>query len=785
MRKSNLLHLTIGAFLSLSTMNVAAQPKLSTDNIDEVLQAMTLHEKALLVVGTGSEGPYANLGTFARLVPGAAGTSVEIPRLGIPATVYSDGPAGLRINSTRDYDSHTYYCTHFPIGTCLSSSWNVELVQQVGAAIGNEVLEYGADVLLAPGVNIQRNPLCGRNFEYYSEDPVLAGNIAAAYINGVQSQGVGTSIKHFAFNSQETARLGTDARVSQRAARELYLKQFEIAIKKSQPWTLMTSYNGVNGTQTSERRDLVTTILRDEWGYKGMVVTDWTGGFDPVWRNGATDRVANIYAGNDMIQPGQPVDTQTIEDAVNSGKLDVKYLDECVRNILKLIVKTPRFKGYRYSNNPDLKAHAQVTRNSAAEGVVLLENKGVLPFASDIRNVAVFGIGSYEPIAGGTGSGNVNRAYTVSLIEGLRNNHLVVDEAILRAYSSYIKKAKAEIAKVEREWWQDVPRPAEMLPTNDALQAATQDNDIAIVTLQRQAGEGTDRSASDFYLSDIEMQLLQTVTAAFHNAGKKVVVVLNMGGVLETASWKNIPDAILLPWQCGQEYGNSVADILAGRLSPSGKLPMTWPVALDDVASTKNFPQDGIQIGFSDHHQEQFQAVRNVGYTLYEEDIYVGYRYFDSFAKNVSYPFGYGLSYTSFDYSAPIVTDKGAAVEVSVTIKNVGQRAGKEVAEVYVAAPKGSIEKPAQELKAFAKTRMLQPGESQKLTMTIEKRDLASFSEKASAWVADAGTYTFKVGASSRDIKGVASLRLKGMKEKVNNVLQPKVKINRLSQKTK
>lgn len=331
---------------------------------------------------------------------------------------------------------------------------------------------------------------------------------------------------------------------------------------------------------------------------------------------------------------------------MNSGKLDVKYLDECVRNILKLIVKTPRFKGYRYSNNPDLKAHAQVTRNSAAEGVVLLENKGVLPFASDIRNVAVFGIGSYEPIAGGTGSGNVNRAYTVSLIEGLRNNHLVVDEAILRAYSSYIKKAKAEIAKVEREWWQDVPRPAEMLPTNDALQAATQDNDIAIVTLQRQAGEGTDRSASDFYLSDIEMQLLQTVTAAFHNAGKKVVVVLNMGGVLETASWKNIPDAILLPWQCGQEYGNSVADILAGRLSPSGKLPMTWPVALDDVASTKNFPQDGIQIGFSDHHQEQFQAVRNVGYTLYEEDIYVGYRYFDSFAKNVSYPFGYGLSYT-------------------------------------------------------------------------------------------------------------------------------------------
>lgn len=785
MRKSNLLKLTIGAAISFSALNVAAQPKLRADNIDEVVNAMTLHEKALLVVGTGSEGPYTNLGSSARFVPGAAGSSYEIPRLGIPATVYSDGPAGLRINSTRDYDSHTYYCTHFPIGTCLSSSWNTELVQQVGAAIGNEALEYGADILLAPGVCIHRNPLCGRNFEYYSEDPVLAGNIAAAYINGVQSQGVGTSIKHFAVNSQETARLGTDARISQRAAREIYLKQFEIAIKKSQPWTLMSSYNGLNGTQTSERRDLLTTILRDEWGFKGMVVTDWTGGTDPVWRHGATDRVANIYAGNDMIQPGQPVDTKIIEEAVNNGTLDVKYLDECVRNILKLIVKTPRFKGYQYSNNPDLKAHAQVTRNSAAEGVVLLENNGVLPFAENVKHVAVYGIGSYDPIAGGTGSGNVNRAYTVSLIEGLRNNGLIVDENVLRTYSSYIKDAKAEIAKVEREWWQAVPRPTEIVPAADALLTASQANDIAVITLQRQAGEGTDRAATDFYISDVEKQLVEQVTTAFHKAGKKAVVVLNMGGVMETSSWKNIPDAVLLPWQCGQEYGNSVADILAGRLSPSGKLPMTWPVMLEDVASTKNFPQDGLQIGFSDHHQDKFQGVRNVGYTLYEEDIYVGYRYFDSFNKNVSYPFGYGLSYTRFGYSQPTVADKGNAVEVSVTVKNTGERAGKEVVEVYVTAPKGSIEKPAQELKAFAKTRMLQPGESQTLTMTVEKRDLASFNEKASAWVADAGTYTFKVGASSRDIKGTATLRLKGMKEKVHNVLQPKVKLNLLSQKGK
>ena len=768
------------------SMKVGAQPKLTPHNIDEVINAMTLQEKALIVVGTGSQGPYANLGSFAKLVDGAAGTTAAIPRLGIPSVVLTDGPAGVRIDPIRNYDSqHTYYCTHFPIGTCLSSSWNTTLVQQVGATIGNEVLEYGCDVLLAPGVCIHRNPLCGRNFEYYSEDPVLAGNIAAAYINGIQSQGVGTSIKHFAFNSQETARIGTDSRVSQRAAREIYLKNFEIAIKKSNPWTVMSAYNSINGTLTSESHDLLTTILRDEWGYKGMVMTDWTGGYDPIWRDGKTDRPANIHAGNDLIEPGEAVDTETIVKAVESGKLQESDLNTSVKRILELVVKTPRFNGYKYSNKPDLKAHALVTRQSAVEGIVLLENNGALPFASNVKNVALYGVASYDPISGGTGSGNVNRAYTVSLVEGFRNNGYITNTDVVAYYTNYIKKEKAEIAKKTREWWQATPIPAEVIPSADQLTAAAKTSDIAVITLCRQAGEGSDRAASEFYITDNEKQLISKVTEAYHQQGKKAVVVLNMGCVIETASWKNIPDAILLPWQCGQEIGNSVADVMSGKQSPSGKLPMTWPVKLEDVASTANFPTDAPQIGFSDRKLSRLQTVKNVGYTNFEEDIYVGYRYFDTFQKGVSYPFGYGLSYTTFDYQNVAAKDNKDVVEVSVDVKNVGSRAGKEIVELYVTAPKGKLEKPAKELKAFAKTRALNPGETETLVLKVKKEDLASFDEKSSSWIVDSGKYAFKVAASSRDIKATVYVPVKGAKKKVHNVLKPQVKLNLLTQSKK
>ena len=772
---------------------MAQTPKLNANNIDEVIKAMTLQEKIELCVGTHRASDTSQGGKYADIVAGVAGATIGIPRLGIPYTLLADGPAGLRINPTRPYDSNTYYCTHFPIGTCLSSSWNTDLVTSVGSAIGDEVHRYGVDVLLAPGVCIHRNPLCGRNFEYYSEDPVLSGNIAAAYINGVQSQGVGTSIKHFAFNNQETQRLGNDAIVSQRAAREIYLKNFEIAIKKAQPWTVMSSYNLVNGKMTSERRDLLTTILRDEWGYKGIVMTDWGGGRDPIRRphpgnvglsafNGIPDRAANMYAGNDLIEPGGEDDIEDIEKAVKSGKLDIKYIDENVKRILQYIVKTPHFKGYQYKNDPDLKAHALVTRNAAAEGTVLLENKGVLPLSPNIKTVALYGVAAYKPIAGGTGSGDVNRRYTVSLVEGMRNAGYTVDNSMIDTYTKQLSDHDAAVAKMNIPWWMPKPLASEVVPSDENIQKAAQNDDVAIVTLQRLSGEGSDRTAKDFNLNETELQLLNKVTEAFHAQGKKVVVVLNIGGVIESASWKNIPDAILLPWQCGQEFGNSVAELLSGKLTPSGKLPMTWPIAYQDAASSKNFPSDGKGSDIMGD-MSKWKNVKNVGYTLYDEDIYVGYRYFDTFDKTVSYPFGYGLSYTTFSYNDVKAADNGSNISVSVTVTNTGKRPGKEVAEVYVTAPKGAIEKPAQELKAFAKTRTLQPGESQTLTMNIDKADLASFNTKQSAWVADGGSYTFKVGASSRDIKGTATLNIKGSKQKVHNVLKPTMKLDLLTQK--
>ena len=433
-------------------MTTNAQPQLRADNIDEVLKAMTLEEKAKLLVGGANTffGDQAAVGGEADLVAGAAGTSPAIPRLGIPATVLTDGPAGVRIDPTRKGTDKTFYATAFPIGSCLASTWNTELVNQVGQAIGNETKEYRCDVILGPGMNLHRNPLCGRNFEYYSEDPLLTGRIAAAYINGVQSQGAGVSAKHFAVNSQETERTAVDERLSQRAARELYLRGFEIAVRESNPWTIMASYNKINGEFSMGNHDLLTKILRDDWGFKGIVMTDWIG----IREGLPTTR--EVQAGNDLMEPGQPAQTKEIVEGVKSGKLDIKDVDRNVRRMLEYIVKTPSFHKYPATNSPDFKAHAAITRQSAAEGIVLLKNNGTLPWKGGIKTVALFGENSYDFLSGGTGSGCVHPPYVVDMLQGLENAGIKSSPVLTDIYRKYIEFAKVKF-QAERhpaKWYQ-------------------------------------------------------------------------------------------------------------------------------------------------------------------------------------------------------------------------------------------------------------------------------------------------------------------------------------------
>ena len=747
------------------------EPQLGKASVDKVLGAMTLEEKVHFVIGTGmagASGDNAVIGAIKRIVPGAAGTTYPIERLGIPSIVLADGPAGLRIDPTREGDDATYYCTHFPIGTLLASTWNQELVEEVGTAMGEEVHEYGADVYLAPALNIHRNPLNGRNFEYYSEDPVVAGKTAAAYVRGVQKNDVGTSIKHFAYNNQETNRTANDAVISRRAQREIYLKGFEITVKEAQPWTVMSSYNKINGTYTSQSRDLLTTILRDEWGFEGLVMTDWFGG---------DDGAAQIAAGNDMLQPGTDKQYEQIMAALKDGSLSEAELDVCVRRCLELVLRSPKMKGYAYSNKPDLEAHAAVTRQSALEGMVLLENKGVLPLQGTGK-VALFGCTSYDFIPGGTGSGNVNRAYTVSLLDGLKNAGFTVDESYKDLYLRHIADEaaafKASMPDDQNAAFYPVPRPSEMLIPAPELAVSARANDLAIITFGRNSGEFFDRTSADFALSVKERKLLQDVTAAFHRQGKKVIVVLNIGGVIETASWKNIPDAILLAWQAGQEGGNSVTDILTGRKSPSGRLPMTFPVNLMDAGSSANFPIDADTGVYFINRREDI-GQKDVDRTVYAENIYVGYRWFDKKGMNVSYPFGYGLSYTSFQYANAAVKPAGDGFDATVEVTNTGAVAGKEVVQLYVSAPAGGLDKPVRELKAYAKTRELKPGETQTLTLHVDAYGLASFNEATSAWEAAAGDYAVAFGASSRDLRATVPFTLAEAKSwPVHDVLAPK-----------
>ncbi len=757
-------------------LTASAQVKLQANNIDEVVKEMTLEEKCHLVLGCGM-----GYGVDVKF-PGTAGSTYAIPRLGIPATYCADSNQGLRMSAHRDFDSRDFYCTDYMTSINLASTWDKKAAYRIGQGIGNETKEYGLDWILAPSLNLMRNALCGRNHEYYSEDPYLSGTIAGYYVRGIQDEGTAACIKHFAGNSQETNRNANDSRMSQRALRELYLRGFEWAVRIGNPWTVMTAYNSINGKATCEDKALTETILRKEWGFEGMVVSDW---------NAGTSATVSMIAGNDMLQPGQDRQFKELMADAQSGKLPMADLNRNVKRILQYVVKTHSFSDYQYNNEPNLKKHAADVREIGAEGMVLLDNKNALPLKSK-ANVALFGSTSYEIIPGGTGfGGTMVGRYTVSLVEGLRNAGYQVYKPLLNQYKAHVT------AEQKRLYPNGLP-PFSLRPLNRAeeivmkaedVEKTAANTDVAIITIGRKSGEAADRTVDEFNLYDKEKKMIAQVSDAYHKAGKKVVVLLNVCSPVETASWKNLVDGIVCTWQSGEQVGNSMADVLSGKVNPSGRLPITFENAYGDAASDKTFPSDimdmkdlaTMYMWGGDKAKAKHEPKANIDYTDYNEDVYVGYRYFDSFGKPVSYPFGYGKSYTTFAIQNASIENQNGKFVIKADVVNTGDVAGRNVVELFVAAPDSKkLNKPVRELRDYTKTGILKPGESETVTLTVENADLASFNSKASAWVVDAGKYEFQLASSSEKIDAVLTAKVKGMKIKVNNVMSPKVKLNLL-----
>lgn len=761
-------------------VNLHAQDlKLTRDNIPEIIAALTPEEKVDLVVGCG-----AGWGNPDAKFPGTAGWTRAIPRLGIPSIYFADGPQGVNMAQAREYDTADYSCTFFLSGSTLATSWDVDAAHAIGQAIGYELMERGLDVILGPGMNLHRNILCGRNQEYFSEDPLLSGKMAAAWIRGAQSNGIATSLKHFAVNNQETNRKENDSRVSQRALRELYLKGFEIAVKEGNPWTVMGSYNYVNGVHACENEWLLTDVLRDEWGWQGVVMSDW---------DGVVRQADAVSAGCDLIEPGTEADRTALLAALEDGSLSMENLDRNVRNILKLVVKCPSFSGYRFSNDIDRIGHRKLLRRVAAESMVLLKNEGsVLPLKPGA--VGLYGVSSYDLIPANMGVNGVNNGvYHVSLVQGLREAGFTVCPSVLREYTNYIAAEKEKIASayppVYKQFFR-YPRPEEIIPGSgeavaedlgaltvdlglkqrsntprQSLKEQAEANEAAIITLSRSTGEAFDRAASEFALTPSERTLIDSLSSAFHAFGKPVIVLLNVPAPIETVSWRDKVDAILLVGQPGERAGESIADALTGTVAPSGRLADSWPVHYGDAPADKDFPsevgQDLKSLITPRATREGRELVRNIDYTDYEEGIYVGYRYFTTFKTDVAYPFGYGLSYTFFNYEKASVEASADGFVARVTVRNSGSRPGREVLQLYVSAPSGGLDKPMRELKGFTKTRLLAPGEIETVEIPISLQDLASWNEKKGCWETARGIYHFCFGISADKMQTDCSVRVK------------------------
>jgi len=674
--------------------------QLTEDSVPFVVSELTDEEKANLI--TGISNPKKG---------GASGGTYAIERLGIPSVTVNDGPAGVR------YGVSVWY----PSVMNLTASWDRQLIYDVGAAIGGDALALGIDIVLAPGMNIQKNVLGGRNFEYCAEDPLLTALSASAYTSGVQSSGAGACLKHFAANEQETNRGSVNVQVTERALREIYLKPFELAVKYSSPASIMSSYNALNGAHTSIKKDLLTGILRDEWNYPGMVMSDWGSA-------GAVEDKVN--AQNDIKMPGEAGDAKTILAGLSSGKVDPEALNKCCEHILYTVTRTPTFRGLEMDTGVDFTKHEEVAETAAADTMILLQNENSALPLKDGASVALFGNGAYKTVYGGEGSGSVNPRITVSIASGIKN----CDKLTICDENSNIFRGAQAHSKT------DSSLDLAFSPEYAAGYAAKAD--AAVIVISRSSTEGADNSLvkGDYYLNDTEFDMIRNVSDAFHALGKKVTVLINTGSPIEICSWRELVDAILFIGYPGQNAGLAAASVLTGRVNPSAKTTITWPVEYSDTPTYKYFPG-------------------SAGSTTYYEDIYVGYRYYSTFGVDTAYPFGYGLSYTSFEYSDfELKTNSNGSFTAKVKVTNTGSCAGRETVQIYVTKPETTLEQPVNALCGFAKTGTIEPGESETVSILITKDALSSYDTENSRYIIDSGKYVFHAASSAETLLADAEI---------------------------
>jgi len=660
-------------------------------DIQSIIAQMTLEEKAALCTGASHW------------------TTTPVERLGVPEMIVSDGPHGVRrVPDVNTIAIKSLPATCFPTASCVASAWDVDLIHKMGEALAEECLALNVDVLLGPGVNMKRSPLGGRNFEYFAEDPFLAGEMAANFITGVQSKDVGTSLKHYAANNQEFQRFSINAEVDERTLREIYLPAFEKAVKQAKPWTVMCSYNKVNGTFASEHHYLLTEILKNEWGFEGLVVSDW---------GAVRDRIAALKGGLDLEMPG-PRDrrVKAVVEAVRSGELGEAVLNESVRRILGVVFKaeeTPKVGQF------DVEAHHELARKIASEGMVLLKNNGLLPL-KDQHHIAVIGRSAEHAHFQGGGSSHINPT------------KVAVPFKELQAQAGNAELTYAEGYPTDKSFRQDMIDQAVTL-------ARSADVVVLYIALPAfKESEGYDRP--DLDLTNQQIALIKAVS----RVQPKTVVLLNNGAPVAMSEWIDGVAAVLEGWMMGQAGGAAIADILFGRVNPSGKLAETFPRKLSDTPAHINWPGDA-------------------GEVRYGEGLFIGYRYYDAKEMPVLFPFGYGLSYSTFAYNNPKVSAKTFkdvdGVTITVDVTNTGKFAGKEIVQVYVHDQKSGLVRPKKELKGFAKVD-LQPGETQSVSIKLDFRAFAYYHPDYKQWITESGDFDILIAASAADIRHTLTVTL-------------------------